>query len=264
MIHLKRTHYVVAGIVTVLMLQAGTAFAQIAPRRSLGGNRGGGYYSLDPVIFPNINQTNAAYQQAASQARANQAQSAMARTSAWQNINQSMMQQANMRTQSMAADRQSAKDWWFETQTQQAAERRARASYQPTNLPSLSPAATLELANEIARQPDPTPAQKEIMLWPTLLKGSAFDQYRARVEAPFRRSYAEKTPMTADDYRGILQAIDEMKSKLEGMSSQVIESEFAAVNGYLDELATDAQKRLDARLSPNPATEKTDASETKP
>jgi hypothetical protein len=184
----------------------------------------------------------------------------MTRTSAWQNINQSMAQQADMRTQSMTADRQSAKDWWFQTQAQQVASRQARASYQPMSLPPLSDGTFDDSASKPRSQAS---APKEIMIWPTLLKNSQFDDYRNEVEAPFRRAYADKKPLTADDYRGILNAIDKMKIKLEGMSLQIIESEHATVNGYLDELAADAQKRLDARLSPNPATDKTEAAEKK-
>ncbi|MCC6124044.1 MAG: hypothetical protein IT426_03710 [Pirellulales bacterium] len=252
-----RTNLIVGGIVLAGLLQVEAALAQIAPRRNLGGNRGGGYYGgYDTFIYPDINQTNAAYQQANTQSREYQAQTSMARSSAWRNINQSVAQQANAQTQSMLAQRQSSKDWWYAQQSRQLAESKARSSYQPMNLPTggyAEPAA-----------PAQAPAEREIMIWPTLLKSAAFDELRAKVEAPFRRASADKQPLTADDYRGILQAIDEMKTKLSGMASQIVEAEYAAVEGYLNELAADARKRLEARLSPKPATEKMEAPETKP
>jgi hypothetical protein len=255
-----RSHFIVGGILVVMMCQVETALAQMAPRRTFtadrGGNRGGSYYSYDPIIYPDINRTNAAYQATANQSRALQAQSSMARTSAWQNINNSLAQQADMRTQSMLAQRQSAKDWWYDIEARKLAESRAQPSYQPMSLPYSGP---VEPAAAVPQKP----TVQEIMIWPTLLKSPAFDVLRGKVENPFRRAYADKKPLTADDYRGILQAVDEMKAKLKGMSSQVIESEYEAVLGYLDELSTDAQKRLDARLAPNSETEKKETTESK-
>jgi hypothetical protein len=253
---LTRIKLIVGGIVLTTLFQVAAAKAQFAPRRNLGGSRGGGYYGgYDTFIYPDINQTNAAYQQAYTQNREYQAQTSMARSSAWRNINQSVAQQANDQTQSMLAQRQSSKDWWYAQQSRQLSESKARSSYQPMNLP---PAGYAEPA-----APPQIPTQREIMIWPTLLKNPAFDELRAQVEAPFRRAYADKQPLTADDYRGIIQAIDGMKAKLSGMASQVVETEYAAVEGYLNEIATDAQKRLDARL-PNKSPEaKANASETK-
>jgi hypothetical protein len=256
-----RINLILCGMILAVLLQAGTASAQIAPRRPANlGHRGSGYYGgYDPVIYPDINKSNAAYQQAALQAKQYQAQSSMAATSAWQNINQSMAQQANMQTQSMMAQRDSAKDWWFQQQSQQMANRQARESYQPMVLPNSAEAYDPGL--QAATQ---TPAAREIMLWPTLLKNPAFDQLRAKVESPFRRAYADDKPLTADDYRGILQAIDEMKATMKEMSSRVIESEYEAVEGYLNELAADAQKRLNARTSPKTEMDKEKTSNEKP
>jgi hypothetical protein len=249
---LMRTNLIVA-ILVALGLHVGTASAQFAPRRNLGGNRGGGYYGgYDTTIYPDINQTNAAYQQSYTQNRQYQGQVASARTSAWQNINQSVAQQANSQTQSMLAQRQSSKDWWYEQESRKLAQSQARGSYQPRSLPAAGYADPAVPASQ-------TPSQPEIMIWPTLLKSPAFDALRAQVEAPFRRATADKQPLTADDYRAILRAIEEMKAKLGSLASQVVESEYAAVEGYLNELAADAQKRLDARLSPKPATQKTEA-----
>ena len=129
-----------------------------------------------------------------------------------------MAQQADDRTQSMMAQRQSGKDWWYQSKRRRWRDRKARASYRPANPPDANYAKPVTPAMQA---PSQTPAAKEIMVWPTLLKEDAFDDLRAKVEAPFRRAYADNKPLTADDYRGILQAVDEMKAKLKGISSQV-------------------------------------------
>jgi hypothetical protein len=238
----KRALFVVCMVSAALMAQVSTASAQMAPRRTFSGDRVGGggyYYGYDPVIYPDINQTNAAYQQSWNQQREYQAQAANQRTEAWQNINQSLAQQASMQTQSMAAERQSSRDWWYQQQSRKLAESKSQGNYQPMVLPpSMFDAPAAE-----------KPAQKEIMLWPTLLKSPEYDEYRAVVEAPFRRSLVDKKPLTADDYRYVLLGLERMKIKLEGQSLQIIESEYAAVESYLDELEADAKARLEQKLA---------------
>jgi hypothetical protein len=251
-----RNNLILVGMIFAVLMQVEAAKAQFVPRRHVGGYNGG-YYGFDAGIFPNINQTNAAYQQAWTQQKQYQAQTAQAQTAAWQNINRSAAQQASMQTQSMLAQRQSSQDWWYQQQSRKLAESKASMSYQPMVLP---PTMYAEPAQQASPQ---ATAAKEIMIWPTLLKSPMFDELRAKVEAPFRRAYVDKKPLTADDYRGILQAIEEIKVQLKSLSSQVVESEYAAVEGYLDELATDAQKRLDARISPKPATDNNESSAEK-
>jgi hypothetical protein len=101
------------------------------------------------------------------------------------------------------------------------------------------------------------------MLWPTLLKDPAFAELRSEIESPFRIAYADNKPLSAGDYRGILKSIDAMKIKLKGISSSVVESEYEAVVSYLDELAADAQKRLNARIDPKPEINKEKVPEAK-
>ena len=253
-----RTNLILGGIVVAVSMQVEAVNAQFVPRRHIGGYNGG-YYGYDAGIYPDINKTNAAYQQAWTQQKQYQGQTVQAQTSAWQNINRMAAQQASMQTQSMQAQRQSSQDWWFQQQSRKLAESKAGASPQPMFLPSTIYAEPAAPVNN----PPSQAAAKEIMIWPTLLKSPMFDALRAKIESPFRRAYADKKPLTADDYRGILQAIGEMKTKLESLSSQVVESEYAAVEGYLDDLATDAQKRLDARISPQTPSDKDESTAEK-
>ena len=94
----------------------------------------------------------------------------------------------------------------------------------------------------------PKPQEKEIMMWPTLLKTAVFASDRTQIEAPFRRAYSTKQPMTADDYRSVLEAVDRMENQVQSMKSSLIESEFKSVESYIADLRNDAQKRLDAKL----------------
>ena len=71
-----RTNLIVWGVAVTVFLQVEAASGQFVPRRHSGGY--GGY---DGAIYPDINQTNAALQQAYTQEREYQAQSSMARTS---------------------------------------------------------------------------------------------------------------------------------------------------------------------------------------
>jgi hypothetical protein len=245
-----------AGVALALGIYAETASGQLAPRRFVGRGGYGGYYGYDyGPYYPDINQTNAELQQAYNQERQYQAQSSMARTAAWRNINQTMIDQANQQTQSMLAQRQSAKDWWYQIEAQQVASRQAREAAQAAAAAKSESEDPYNNPQAAARNS----AAKDIMVWPTLLRGPAFDQLRAEVEAPFRRGYADHKPLTADDYRGILRALDEMKAKLKDFSSRVVESEYVAVESYLDDLAADAQKRLEARLSPKAPADKVEA-----
>ncbi len=85
------------------------------------------------------------------------------------------------------------------------------------------------------------------MLWPTVLKDSVFDADRAIVEAPFRRSYADGKSLSIEEYQTIIKTVEKMKTTLKGMAAQLVESEYLAVEKYLDDLIADAQKRIQAR-----------------
>lgn len=85
------------------------------------------------------------------------------------------------------------------------------------------------------------------MLWPTLLKEQRFDGDRADVEAPFRRANVDGKPLTIADYQGIIKTVENMKDTVNGMKSQLVEEEYAAVQKYLDDLIDDAQKRIQAK-----------------
>ncbi len=222
---------VVAG--AIVILTAGAVHAQFIP-----------YYPYEDMVggwaLASSTMQNAANQRSYSQNRDLQSQTASQKSAAWQQINSSMASQAQMRTQSMNDQRQSGRDWWYRQQESQIAQRQVARS-QP--LPVMS--APAKLASQTTKS-----AQREIMLWPTLLKSQTFSADRAAVEAPFRRAYAGGPALGAADYKAIIAAVEKMKTALKSMSGELIESEYESVDRYLDQLLSDAQERIRSDESP--------------
>jgi hypothetical protein len=213
----------------ILLFAAMPARAQFVP---------GPYYYPDMGVLGAIDATfqSAAQQRAYSENRQLQMTGSLARSTAWQNVNRSMQAQASSRPESVPDSGQSARDWMFQ---HSASSRPAR---RPMTLPSTELAAVAP-----ARESSKPAEQKEIMLWPTLLKGDRFEGDRKDVEAPFRRAYADGKPLTVEDYQAVIKAVENMKAAAKGMESQIVADEYAAVQKYLDDLIADAQKRIQAR-----------------
>jgi hypothetical protein len=153
-----------------------------------------------------------------------QLQSSLAQTADWRAINQSLQFGNLFQRNGITDGGQAARDWMYDMQRR------------------VGPREAV---------PPPT-SSRDIMLWPTLLRSDAFAVLRSQVEAPFRRAQADGKPLTADDYQRIIQSLEAMKLTLRAMKSQVLDSEYAVVDGYLDQLLQDAKNRLEAKSgSPN-------------
>jgi hypothetical protein len=202
------------------------------------------YYYSDAGV---IGAATAAYQSAAqaqayAENRQLQATSSMARSLAWQNINRTMQSEAMSRPATVTNSAQAARDWMFQNAPS------SRYASRPMTLPRTS-MAMLESA-DVAQPTDEetaSTASQEIMLWPTILKDPLFDKDRASVEAPFRRAYADGKPLTIEDYQNIIKTVENMKATVTTLKSSLVESEYASVQKYLDELIADAQNRIRAR-----------------
>ncbi len=197
----------------------------------------GGYYYPDMSVYGAIDASyqSRTQQQAYSANRQMQMQSTMAKSAAWQNINRSMQAEAASRPTTVSDSGQEARDWMFQ-----------HASSRPARRPMTLPASNVAAAAQVERTTEPAP-QREIMLWPTLLKEQRFEGDRADVEAPFHRADADGKPLTIADYQGIIKTVQGMKETVEGMKPQLIEEEYTAVQKYLDDLIADAQKRIQAK-----------------
>ncbi|MGD0653483.1 MAG: hypothetical protein ABSA16_04010 [Thermoguttaceae bacterium] len=217
-----------AGL-AILLYAALPAQAQFVP--------GPGYYpDMGVVGSVTAAYTSAAQQNAYMQNRQMQMTSSMAKSLAWQNINRSMQTQAASQTATVSDSGQAARDWMFQHSAP------SRPARRPMTLPAT------EMAAVVPAQESAKPAvQKEIMIWPTLLKDQRFEGDRTDVEVPFRRAYADGKPLMVADYQGIIKAVENMKASVKSMESQLVETEYNSVQKYLDDLIADAQKRIQAR-----------------
>jgi hypothetical protein len=198
---------------------------------------GPGYYP-DMGVLGSIDATfqSAAQSRAYSENRQMQMTSSMARSAAWMNINRSMQSQASAQPATVPDSGQSSRDWMFQHSAP------SRSMGRPMTLPATNMAAV-----DPVRDSSKPAVEKEIMLWPTLLKEQLFDGERADVEAPFRRAYADGKPLTVADYQGIVKSVDSMKTTVKALESQLVETEYNSVQKYLDDLVADAQKRIQAK-----------------
>jgi hypothetical protein len=222
---------ILAGM-AILFLSALPAQAQFVP---------GPYYYQDMGVMGSVTSAyqSATQQKAYSDYRDMGAASAAARSGAWQNINRSMQSEAASRSATAVDAGQASRDWMAQNA------RSSQPARRPTTLPVSSLASVL--IEDPARKTPKVESPKEIMLWPTLLKGKRFDADRAAVEAPFRRAYADKKPLTIEDYQSIIATVEKMKQTVKSMESQLVETEYDSVQKYLDDLIADAQKRIKAR-----------------
>jgi hypothetical protein len=197
----------------------------------------GGYYYPDMGVMGAVSSaySSAAQMRAYNENRQQQDRLSVAKSQSWQNINRSM--QASAASTASAVDTgQSARDWMYKNAPSSG------ASGRPMRLPS-SDVASVDSSRVQSR---PT-APKEIMLWPTLLNSSRFAYERKMVEAPFRRAYTNKTPLTIQDYEDIISTLESMKGEVKEMEPELVETEYASVQKYLDDLIADSQKRIKAR-----------------
>jgi hypothetical protein len=210
-----------------LIFVSPSAWAQFVP---------GGYYRPDMGVVGSVTSaySTAQSQRAYTQDRQMQMAGTMAKSAAWQGINRSMQSEAASRSGPVPDAGQAARDWMY----QNAPSGRSRG--RPMTLPATQMASA---SSESSGMQGP----REIMLWPTLLKEQRFRTDRYAVEAPFRRAYADGTPMTIDDYEGIINGVENLKAQVKTMESQLVETEYNSVQKYLDDLIADAEKRIRAR-----------------
>jgi hypothetical protein len=161
-------------------------------------------------------------------------------------IRNTLTTQAQSQTNSILNQRQANQDWWFQTQQQQAAQRKAgdgeeapvAGGFGPVPPPNgFGGLAEIEASREVAL---------DIIKWPTALQEKAFDTRRALIEAPYRRSPPRLSVPTADDYRDMVKTIEEMKTILEWrLQNGMITEDYEQAKAFLSKLGQEAQSRAD-------------------
>ncbi len=158
------------------------------------------------------------------------------------NIRNSMMSQAQTRTQNILSQQQSNQNWWFQVQQQQVAQRQAMAPQRAPMTPATSfePAAT---ATASASATPPAPAADDVMQWPTALQDSRFAALRGEVEAPYRRTPGKISYPTAAEYLAMLRPVEQMRALLGQMTADISARDYLDADKFLNLISQQAQER---------------------
>jgi hypothetical protein len=157
-------------------------------------------------------------------------------------VSNTMIAQGQERTQAIASQRQSYKDWWFQTQQQQSAARPAAPS-------------ALSLVGNFGFEPDPPPkAAMDVIQWPVLLQRPTFASRRTLIEAPYRRTPPKLSAPTAHDYREMIPTIEEMKDILEWLTREGVDTnQYNQAKAFLNLIEQEARQRAAVNpTSPQP------------
>ncbi len=222
---------------------APTAMAQIGPYYY------GGWGNYDTSATYNTALNTASQQKMLGQTQA-AAQSAAMQSG----IRSTLSNQAAARNQAAAARQQDYRDWSFQVQQQQTAQRQARQMYQPRPAMATATAASFEPSISMsAAVAGPAPAS-DIIKWRPILYDRRFDVLRAEVEAPYLRTGGKTLSQpTAADYRNMIKAFQQMKAILKQMDAEITAREYLDTTQDIDGLikqATDRAERLEAAAKP--------------
>ena len=153
-------------------------------------------------------------------------------------IRNTLTTQAQTRTQDLLDRQQSNKDWWFQVQQQQLAQRQTVAARPYVGQ---APVAGFESAAPARAQPE---AATDIIKWPSVLRDPRFAQQRAAVEAPYRRAPKGEAIPTVEDYQNMIEAAAQMKTILGQMTAEISAQDYLNTMKFLDQLAAEARGRI--------------------
>jgi hypothetical protein len=225
----------------VSLVLSTTATAQMHPGRSYHGPYGYGANDFAGVwgaYTSAINYSTTRY--VAEQDHLAGQNAAMMQNSMMQSgIRNTLSSQADMRTQNILGQQQANRDWWFQVQQQQSAQRQLAAA---RPMVGGVPSAGFESAAPV---PAPRPqVATDIIKWPSLLGDSRFAEQRAKVEAPYRSAPKGQANPTVADYEAMIDAAGKMKAILGQMTAEISAQEYLGVEKFLDQLAAEARGRI--------------------
>ena len=164
-----------------------------------------------------------------------------------QSIQNTLLSQAQQQTRQIQQSTQSFEDLRMATLTQQS---RGRAGSLPAGLPVAAPGlpaagTSAEMASsKLTVSPH---ARTDLIQWPRVLQDPRFDEDRAKIEAPFRRSQEQGTPIPAAEYQQIIAAATDMKLTLRQLASELRGDILLANEQFLDRLIAEAQERIEQK-----------------
>ncbi len=210
---------------------------------------GSGYYDdgglAGAVALASSNRATSNQMQMAAQNQQSAQQAARQQSMAVQSgIRNTMTTQAQNRTNAIEDQRQSDRDWWFQTKQQQAG--------RPANVTSSSvPMAggfgmRQSMGGGFTYEDFHPPVALDIIKWPTVLQEKIFTSERAQIETPYRRSPPDLSTPTATDYRNMVKTVEDMNSILEwrlGEHGGLPKVDYEQAKAFLNTLAKEAQER---------------------
>jgi hypothetical protein len=251
----RRTCLIVLFAALCIDVCASTASAQLFPRRRNSGAYDADYYDA-AVGAAALSSSNAA---ARSTAQGFQQWSQLPTQGPGGGMTD---RGADRRVERDYSQQQANRDWWFQVQAQQVADRRAAApsapptvQLTPTPIP-LSPSRAASITDSsIYAAPASMgfesssytpPVTSTVIRWPPVLCYPRLDQERAKVEAPYRRKSDGQGPSnpTAADYKNMIEATARMKTILQGLKDDVSRQDYVDAVAFLDQLADEARARL--------------------
>ncbi len=235
----------VLGILAVCLVTSSTAvLGQTWPGygRHRGGYGGYGGYGDDAGVMAVYSSAinSASMRSAAQSERAAGERAAAQQMAAMQGgIRSTLGTQAEARTQSLLSQQQSNRDWWFQVQEQQVAQRRAVAA--SSGLGAAAPVMGFESTPTTQAMPQ---AATDIIKWLPVLCEPPFAEQRARVEAPYRRGSGGLGTPTVADYKDMVDAAQQMKTILGKMTARISAQDYLGAEKFLDRLAAEANERI--------------------
>jgi hypothetical protein len=230
----------VLGVLAVVWIGvfATTASAQMGGGRGSRGHYGGygGYWDDGAAGVMGAYTSTMNYNTTRNIAEANRLagqRAAMQQNALMQGgIRSTLTSQAENRSQDIINRQQSNRDWWFQVQQQQIAQRRA--------MPASAGAAPVAGFEAAAASPQ---VATDIIQWPQVLWGPEFAADRAKVEAPYRRT--PKTNPTNADYQNMIDAAANMKMLLGKITANISAQEYLGAGKFLDQLTAEARGRIE-------------------
>ncbi len=231
----------VIGILAVIcfLVSATTAAAQFWPGYGYSGGYGawGGYASaLNNATSRNVAESDRLMGQSAAMQQRAMVQSGIRNT---------LTTQAETRTQNILGQQQSNRDWWFQVQQQQVAQRHAMSARPSAGM---SPVSGFESAAPAAASAPE--AATDVIKWLPVLCEPRFAAERARVEAPYRRDPTGRTNPTTADYQNMIDAAGQMKAVLGRMTAEISAQDYLNAEKFLDQLAAEARGRIEKGAAP--------------
>jgi hypothetical protein len=219
----------------------GPVAAQIYPGYGYGDWGWGGVNGAAALLGSDTRQATAMQLKAQSMQAGQQA--AMQQNYVVQSgIRNTLSSQAQSQTNAILGQQQASQDWFFQQQSQELAQRRAReaATGAPPVPVGFAPAGA------------PPAVAMDIIKWPTVLQEPCFASERTQIEAPYRRTPPKLSVPTTADYRKMAGTVEDMKAVLEWRLKEGVDTtEYNAAKAFLNQLSQELSARAQTAGDPN-------------